>query len=301
MPFMGVPIRPRRRRRSLEGRELATPLAASFLGLLLVQTFRPVVATAAEANGTGAAGSGADHGAAGDVAGFDATHFGMPLPAATLAPGSSSLPQAGSLLDPDALTHIDGGAHFATTDAHAASTGGYEAAPISLAALMVSTAVSFGLGQGALELPAWPTMGDGSSSGTGEAVGPIGRYVRGDGSDQTVVLTDANDTFVGSDGNEHVLGLGGDDRLDGAGGDDWLEGGSGQDTLSGGSGNDLLQGGAGDDALDGGSGDDRLEGGTGRDQLAGGSGDDYRTVGGHPPALGLHRTRRPGPGGYVMR
>ena len=37
----GVPIRPRRRRRLEIGQEMATPLAATFLGLLLVQNFLP--------------------------------------------------------------------------------------------------------------------------------------------------------------------------------------------------------------------------------------------------------------------
>ena len=37
----GVPIRPRRRRRPEIGQEMATPLAATFLSLLLVQNFLP--------------------------------------------------------------------------------------------------------------------------------------------------------------------------------------------------------------------------------------------------------------------
>ena len=98
--------------------------------------------------------------------------------------------------------------------------------------------------------------------------------MRGDGSDATITLTDANDIFIGSDGNEHVLGQAGDDLLDGAGGNDHLEGGSGDDTLLGGTGNDLLEGNTGNDLLDGGSGDDALAGGPGDDQLSGGSGND---------------------------
>ena len=120
----------------------------------------------------------------------------------------------------------------------------------------------------------WPRLRTTTDS-TEEQVGPIGRYVRGDGSDGTVVLTDDDDIFVGSDGDEHVIGGAGDDYLDGAGGDDHLEGGTGDDTLLGGSGDDLLEGGAGDDLLDGGIGNDQLQGGAGDDQLLGGGGDDF--------------------------
>ena len=42
----GVPLRARRRRREKLGQELATPLAASFLGLLMVQTLQPAQAAA---------------------------------------------------------------------------------------------------------------------------------------------------------------------------------------------------------------------------------------------------------------
>ena len=38
---VGVPLRARRRRRENLGQELATPLAASFLGLLMVQSMQP--------------------------------------------------------------------------------------------------------------------------------------------------------------------------------------------------------------------------------------------------------------------
>jgi hypothetical protein len=43
-PDAGDPPRGARRKRSAEGRELATPLAASFLGLLLVHGLRPAAA-----------------------------------------------------------------------------------------------------------------------------------------------------------------------------------------------------------------------------------------------------------------
>ncbi|MFZ1430082.1 MAG: calcium-binding protein, partial [Geminicoccaceae bacterium] len=190
-----------------------------------------------------------------------------------LPAGVSSASATGSLLDTSGLTHIGSGGFVAVTESDpvAAADGGH--GPLAVAAAPASTAVTFDGGAAAPMLD-WPSYGETTAAAPDEDVGPIGRYVRGDGSDQTVVLTDADDIFVGSDADEHVLGLGGDDRLDGAGGDDWLEGGAGQDTLLGGSGDDLVDGGSGDDRLDGGIGDDRLLGGTGADLLDGGSGND---------------------------
>jgi hypothetical protein len=108
------------------------------------------------------------------------------------------------------------------------------------------------------ETPALPAIGDTSEPSTEEDVGPIGRYVRGDGTDGEVVLTDGDDIFVGGDGDEHVLGGAGDDYIDGAGGDDHLEGQAGDDTLLGGSGNHFLNGGTGIDRLAGGTGNEIL-------------------------------------------
>ncbi len=72
---------------------------------------------------------------------------------------------------------------------------------------------------------------------------------RGNGRDNQLVGTAAND---GLDG------LGGDDNIDGAGGNDALQGCYGNDTLIGGQGNDILDGGHGEDILKGGGGNDLL-------------------------------------------
>ena len=265
----GMPLRARRRREHL-GQELATPLAASFLGLLMVQSLQSAHAAAASPSDGGAPATPADVVAGGVDAPL--AHAGPTLPPA-IAPGAHVAVGGVGAID------LSGAGPFG--EVAGLSTGsGYElaavgtatpaldhgpAAAAAWAGLPASTTV-------AVELPQLASAT--GTTGAGEELGPIGRYVRGDGSDATVTLTDADDIFVGSDGNEHVLGQGGDDYLDGAGGNDHLEGGSGDDTLLGGSGNDLLEGNSGDDLLDGGSGDDVLVGGSGDDQLSGGSGND---------------------------
>ena len=271
-PPTGLPPRPRRQRRKLEGHELATPLTASFLGLLIVHGLHPVAA--AEVQGAAGAGAASEPLPADAESMVVPAAMTSPQPAAIVPTAVPTAPLAGDPLAGDGLTRIDDGAPFAFAhgDAPHAATDGSPA--LAMASLATPTTVSFDLGQGGFELPAWPSLGETSTAPVEEPVGPIGRYVQGDGTDRTVVLTDADDIFVGGDGDEHVLGLGGDDRLDGAGGDDWLEGGAGRDILSGGSGADLLDGGTGDDRLDGGEGDDRLLGGGGADLLDGGSGSD---------------------------
>jgi Ca2+-binding RTX toxin-like protein len=64
-----------------------------------------------------------------------------------------------------------------------------------------------------------------------------------------------------------LLGQGGNDRLVGTGADDLLDGGRGNDTLFGEAGDDTLRGGPGDDVLIGRGGNDRLIGGPGNNQL----------------------------------
>ena len=266
----GAPLRARQRRRENLGQELATPLAASFLGLLMVQSLQPAHAAPAAQPG-GDTPTMPDDAVAG---GIDAplAHADPTLPPA-ITPGAHVAAGGVGAID------LSGAGPFAEVAGLDAGSG-YElaavgtatpaldhgpAAAAAWAGLPASTAL-------AVELPQLASATD--TTGTGEELGPIGRYVRGDGSDATVTLTDADDIFIGSDGNEHVLGQAGDDHLDGAGGNDHLEGGSGDDTLLGGSGNDLLEGNSGDDLLDGGSGDDVLAGGAGDDQLSGGSGND---------------------------
>lgn len=271
VPSVGVPPRARRRRARMAS-ELATPLTASFLGLLLVHGLQPVAA--AETHLAGASGSGGGDDLPPGNANDLALGLGrVPLAAPVVPAGVSAAPASAGLLDTSGLTHVDVGGFVAVADSApvAAADGGH--GPAMVAAVPLPTAVAFGGGAVAPTLD-WPSYAVTTPAAPDEDVGPIGHYVQGDGTDQTVVLTDADDIFVGSDGDEHVLGLGGDDRLDGAGGDDWLEGGAGQDTLLGGSGDDLLDGGSGDDRLDGGSGDDRLLGSTGADLLDGGGGND---------------------------
>jgi Ca2+-binding RTX toxin-like protein len=274
-PGAGDLPRGARRRRSAEGRELATPLAASFLGLLLVHGLRPAAAGEPETPAQGGAVPDEHLSAGGrDVS----AGTGAPgLPSATTVAGTAGAwLAAGDPLDGSALTRLSGGARFEPAASDPAGSAG-AAGPRSLAEPGTS-APPAGLHLAAqaptIELAALPGAGIGATGAVAEDVGPIGRYVRGDGTDQTVELTDRDDIFVGSDGNEHVIGRGGDDYLDGAGGDDHLEGGAGDDTLLGGGGNDIVDGGTGDDRLDGGAGDDTVLGGTGDDRLQGGGGND---------------------------
>ncbi len=89
--------------------------------------------------------------------------------------------------------------------------------------------------------------------------------------DDSLALTDDDDTFDA---------LGGNDIVDGKAGRDLILGGAGNDTLSGGGDNDQLYGGSGNDTLNGDADSDRLVGGAGNDLLHGGSGaDEYRHTG----------------------
>ena len=270
VPAAGVPARERRRRADV-GREMATPLAATFLGLLLVHNLLPAYAAGPDGGGDGdrvpepTGGSDPEPGMAGIAAPIAAAAG----PGAHAASGTTGVPvEVAALTGPDGLDGLRIAAGGVTPAQLAGGVAGATAAtPASAGGLAAA---------GAAEL-ALPDLGSaaGDAGAVEEEVGPIGRFVRGDGSDGTVVLTDGDDTFVGSDGDEHVIGGAGDDLLDGAGGDDQLEGGAGDDTLLGGSGDDLLLGGSGDDLLDGGLDDDTLLGGTGDDTLQGGGGDDF--------------------------
>ena len=92
---------------------------------------------------------------------------------------------------------------------------------------------------------------------------------------------------VGDGGNDVLRGTGADDNLNGSGGRDVLSGRTGDDYLNGGSGRDVLYGGSGDDYLDGGRDNDRLFGNSGKDHLFGGSGSDELTGGsGHDHLYG---------------
>ncbi len=269
-PVSSATVRRRSRRRPEVGREMATPLAATFLGLLLVHNLLPAPAAAASDD----AGDAMPPPGHDPDEGLSALSGRLPSVAASNGAGTAAaFGTSGASIDLAALTGLGGIGHLQIADG---ATAGGGSLPSGVQAGAAVTTAGVGLiATGAepiapLELAALTEPGS-----TEEEVGPIGRYVRGDGSDGTVVLTDGDDIFIGSDGNEHVIGGAGDDYLDGAGGDDHLEGNAGNDTLLGGAGNDLLEGGSGDDLLDGGSGNDILLGGSGNDHLLGGGGDDY--------------------------
>ncbi|MGE3743421.1 MAG: calcium-binding protein [Geminicoccaceae bacterium] len=265
----GVPTRTRARRRQAALQEMATPVAATFLGLLLIDNLAPALARARPQ----------EHGATssdGHVLGLDDAAFQLlPEPSAVLAPseGPDSAGGAGQV----GLGGMAGASHQAVIvasgdDAHGAPGGsGGAAGQPALGPAAAGAALTFA----SLPEPVMPTGEDAAAGASDdEDLGPIGRYVRGNGDGKTV-LTDGDDIFIGSDGNEHVVGGAGDDHIDGAGGDDHLEGGTGDDELLGGGGDDILDGLPGYELIDGGSGDDELLGGSGDDELLGGGGDDY--------------------------
>ncbi|MFO1047636.1 MAG: hypothetical protein U1E52_07030 [Geminicoccaceae bacterium] len=265
----GVPARARPRRRQMALQEVATPIAATFLGLLLAQDLHQAIA-AVGAHGQGAAAADQDGPGLHDIATHDAAPSALAVDGGI--PGTAGQAPSGDL----DLAGLAGSLGVAgpELEEHAAGPatgpGGLGELHAPEGAAATAAGVTF-----ASAPPAAVAEAEAPSPADAEDVGPIGRYVQGDGSDGTTVLTSGDDIFIGSDGNEHVVGGAGDDYIDGAGGDDHLEGGSGDDTLLGGSGDDLLEGGMGDDLLDGGTGDDVLLGGGGDDVLLGGGGDDF--------------------------
>lgn len=268
--------RPERRRLRDGAREFGTPLAATFLGLLMVQSFRPDAAVAGETGPDGAAPGAATADPA-DLAG-GSTAGNAPLhafePALSTTPiAAGSVLAVGTVIDPAALTRLAGSARFAEAAAPAAPAAG---SAVALGETVAPGAVDLAAGGVSLELglPSLPAA-SGEPIQTGDPdLANLGAYERGSDVDQTVTLTPKDDVYLGGDGDEHVIGLEGDDQLSGGGGDDWLEGGAGDDRLDGGTGNDVLDGGSGSDQLAGGSGDDLLTGGTGSDRLGGDTGSD---------------------------
>ena len=108
------------------------------------------------------------------------------------------------------------------------------------------------------------------------ATGDVTRAVTvfGNGLNNSINASVANDILWGLDGNDAIFGFLGDDYLSGGNGADSLNGDRGEDTVDGGSGDDILIGQNDDDVLFGGSGEDDLNGNAGNDQLYGGDGDD---------------------------
>lgn len=271
----------RRRMRAAAAREVATPLTATFLGLLLVHSLQP--AFAGEAQAVGGAPSGGDPGTDG-LAGADGSGLGTAGAGSTagFASGPAIVPGSilatGGLIDPAALTRLAGSARFAepaTAPVQTVTAAGDElAAPLTPAGADLA-----GGGAAAaidVAVPSLPT-GEGSAAGgaTGdEDLANLGEYREGSDADAEVILTPKDDVYKGGEGDEHVVGGAGDDQISGGGGDDWLEGGADDDRLDGGAGNDTVDGGSGNDQLAGGSGDDKLTGGEGHDRLGGDTGDD---------------------------
>ena len=83
----------------------------------------------------------------------------------------------------------------------------------------------------------------------------------GDGGNDIITGSYADDVMNGGDGNDTLKGKGGDDTLSGGPKNDTLNGGSGADTLNGGPGNDkLVGGGGGGDICNGNAGKDTATG-----------------------------------------
>jgi Ca2+-binding RTX toxin-like protein len=90
----------------------------------------------------------------------------------------------------------------------------------------------------------------------------------------TIRLSEWDDTFSGFAGRDTIEGWAGNDVLYGESGADKLLGGDDNDSLYGGSGRDRLTGGNGDDYLNGGGANDTLYGGAGIDWMWSGPGFD---------------------------
>lgn len=93
----------------------------------------------------------------------------------------------------------------------------------------------------------------------------------GEGGDDYLMGSSANDTLDGGAGNDDLQGRAGNDLINAGEGNDNVDGGTGDDTLNGGSDRDVLLGGAGHDRINGQDGIDAIEGGAGNDTLSGGN------------------------------
>ena len=82
--------------------------------------------------------------------------------------------------------------------------------------------------------------------------------IRGNGDDNRLVGSAAEDTIIGGRGNESLFGRDGDDLLQGRPGSDHLFGGAGDDPLRGGLGRDRFNSGPGNDEMTGGASIDRF-------------------------------------------
>jgi hypothetical protein len=81
------------------------------------------------------------------------------------------------------------------------------------------------------------------------------------------LLGDNTDIIEGDGGNNTLTGTGANERLYGYGGNDTITGGDGADLIRGGAGNDTLSGGDGNDVLIDGNGSDTFDAGAGNDLI----------------------------------
>ncbi|MEM9556318.1 MAG: sulfatase-like hydrolase/transferase [Acidobacteriota bacterium] len=104
-------------------------------------------------------------------------------------------------------------------------------------------------------------------------------HLYGEGGDDRLDGSDADEFILAGDGSDQAWGRGGNDLVHGSGapgpdGDDKLFGNEGDDTVRGGPGNDELHGGSGNDNVWGDNDRDVVYGESGNDDVRGGSGDD---------------------------
>ncbi|MDX6751354.1 hypothetical protein SH611_16195 [Geminicoccaceae bacterium 1502E] len=268
------PPRRRARRRLADGLAVTTPLAATFMGFLVMRqgAFAGELPAEADqdpalpADRAGEAGWLPGAGAIGRTGGSGA------LPAFS-APGS--LLDAGGLIEPRALAAPGGAARFADSGFASRHPVPAPAAEILPEGSRPAAAAAPEIAMTQVTLPPMPLPEEPEVEDPDEDLGPIGEHVEGDTGNDTLIGTEAEDTLIGGAGDDRLEGRGGRDTLYGGAGDDMLLGGAGDDRLDGGEGDDRLEGEAGDDVLEGGEGDDVLLGGVGSDRLSGGPGNDF--------------------------
>jgi hypothetical protein len=140
-----------------------------------------------------------------------------------------------------------------------------------------------GRGFGLAPLGEIPLIGAGDQSGDGRVDALTGGWLVTepppplslDRCSNSVMGTDADDTFAGTVEGDAVRGLGGGDVIDALEGDDCITGDDGVDVIRGGPGLDLIWGGPDFNRLEGGDGNDGLVGGRSSDQLEGGEDRDW--------------------------
>jgi Ca2+-binding RTX toxin-like protein len=101
-----------------------------------------------------------------------------------------------------------------------------------------------------------------------------GETATGNGSDNELVGSTADDTLLGMGGNDLLRSGFGTATMDGGTGNDVLQGGNGGDRLSDTSGNNVFEGGHGWNTITGGSGREFFAGGAGHDEITTGAGAD---------------------------